>query len=96
MTSREGTFRVTYLANMVPNKDSLSPKGFTNKRSAPIYFESKVLRAECVTLDSNEKNVLNVAARNREEHLEIRNLSNWLRCYHDNDSEKYHFHIQLI
>ena len=55
MTSREGTFRVTYLANMVPNKESLSPKGLTNRRSGPIYFESKLLRAECVTLDSNEK-----------------------------------------
>ena len=95
MTSREGTFRVTCLANTVPNKESLSPKGFTNRRSGPIYFESKVLRAECVTLDSNEKHVLNVAARNREEHFQ-RNLSNWLRRYHDNDSAKYHFHIQLI
>ena len=55
MTSREGTFRVTYLANTVPNKKSLSPKGFTNRRSGPIYFELKVLIAECVTLDSNEK-----------------------------------------
>ena len=54
MTSREGTFRVTYLANTVPNKESLSPKGFTNRRSGPIYFESKVLRAECVTLETNE------------------------------------------
>ena len=53
-TSREGTFRVTYLANTVPNKESLSPKGFTNRRSGPIYFESKVLRAECVTLETNE------------------------------------------
>ena len=70
MTSREGTFRVTCLSNTVPNKESLSAKGFTNRRSGPIYFESKVLRTECVTLDSNEKNVLNVAARNREETLE--------------------------
>ena len=50
MTSREGTFRVTRLANTVPNKESLSPKGFTNRRSGPIYFEVKVLIAECVCL----------------------------------------------
>ena len=61
---------------MVPNTESSSPKGFTNRRSGPIYFELKVL-IECVTLDSNEKNVLNVAARNREEHFKS-NLSDWL------------------
>ena len=64
MTS-EGTVRVTYLANTVPNKESLSPKGFTNRRSGPIYFESKVLRAECVTLDSNEKQ--SVECRSKEQ-----------------------------
>ena len=92
----KATFRVTYLANTVPNKESLSPKGFTNRRSGPIYFELKVLIADCVILDCNEKkHVLNVAARNREEHFQ-RNLSNWLRRYHENDSAKYHFYIQLI
>ena len=59
-------------------------------------FELKVLIAECVTLESHEKkNLLTVAARNREEHFQSY-LSNWLWHYDYNDSAKYYFQIQLI
>ena len=44
------------------------------------YFELKVLRAECVSLESHKKkNLLTVAARNREGHFQSY-LSNWLQC----------------
>ena len=60
------------------------------------YFELKVLIAECVSLESYEKkNLLAVAARNREEHFPSY-LSNWIWHYDYNDSAKYHFQIQLI
>ena len=75
----KGTFRVTYLANMVSNKDSLLPKGFTNRRSGPIYFVLKVLISECTLVlpwTAMNKNVLQVASRNREEHFQIQVISN--------------------
>ena len=59
-------------------------------------FRLKVLIPECVPLESHEKkNLLNVAARNRDEHFQSY-LSNWLWHYDCNDSAKYHFQIQLI
>ena len=63
--------------------------------SDSTYFELKVFIDECVTLESHEKNVLNVAVGNRKEHFQSY-LSNWVRRYHDNDSATYHFQIQLI
>ena len=50
------------------------------------YFELKVLIVECATLESYEnKNLLNVPARNREAHFQSY-LSNWLWHYDYNDS----------
>ena len=49
----------------------------------------------CYFGELRKKKLLNVPARNREEHFQ-RNLSNWLWHYDCNDSAKYHFHIQLL
>ena len=58
--------------------------------------ELKVLIAQCVTLESHEeKNLKNVAGRNREVHFQSY-LSNLLWHYDCNDSAKYHFQIQLL
>ena len=50
----------------------------------------------CVLLwRATKKNLLNVAAKNIEEHVQSY-ISNWLWHYDCNDSAKYHFQIQLI
>ena len=47
------------------------------------------------TLESYEKNQLNVAAKNREEHFQTY-LSNWLWHYDCNDSAKYNSRFNLF
>ena len=49
----------------------------------------------CYFGELRKKNLLNVAAKNREEHFQSY-LSNWICHYDCDDSAKYHFQIQLI
>ena len=65
------------------------------KHQFQIYFEWQFWKLSVLPWRATKKNLLNVAARNREEHFQSY-LLNWLRCYHYNDSAKHHFQIQLI